>query len=126
MHSSRAKIIFELSKKQTLVHGLQSSALLQSTFALLSPQVPVENADKFSNISMDDEERDPNWTDDSDIPNPFESSDEEESNEAVEKQKIAYDQEVIGERSEKVNVEVEEQQEEERATVAEHETMVLP
>ena len=116
MHSSRAKIILELSKKQTLGHGLQSSALLQSTFALLSPQVAVEN----------DEERDPNWTGNSDIPNPFESSDEEESNEAVEKQQIAYDQEVIGERSEKVNVDVEEQQEEESAAVAEHETMVLP
>ena len=56
----------------------------------------------------------------------FESSDEEESNEAVEKQQIVYDQEVTGERSEKVNVEVEEQQEEKSATVAEHETMVLP
>ena len=33
---------------------------------------------------------------------------------------------MIGERNEKVNVEVEEQQEEESATVAEHETMVLP
>ena len=126
MHSSRAKIILELSKKQTLGHGLQSSALLLSTFALLSPQVAVENADNFSDVSMDDEERDPNWTGNSDIPNPFESSDEEESNEAVKKQQIAYDQEVIGERSEKVNVDVEEQQEEESAAVAEHETMVLP
>ena len=126
MHSSQAKIFLELSKKQTLGHGLRSSAPLQSTFALLSPQVPVENADNFSDVSMDDEERDPKWTGDSDIPNPFKSSDEEESNEAVEKQQIAYDQEVIGERSEKVNVEVEEQQEEESATVAEHETMVLP
>ena len=126
MYSSRAKIILELSKKQTLGHGLQSSALLQSTFALLSPQVAVENADNFSDVSMDDEESDPNWTGDSDIPNPFESSDEEESNEAVENQQIAYDQEVIGERSQKVNVEVEEQQEEESATVAEHKTMVLP
>ena len=120
MHSSRAKIIFELSKKQTLGLGLQSSALLQSIFALLPPQVAVENADNFSDVSMDDEERDPNWTGDSDMPNPFESSDEEESNEAVEKQQIAYDQEVIGEGSEKVNVEVEEPQEEESATVAEH------
>ena len=82
--SSRAKIILELSKKQTLGHGLQSSALLQSTFALLSPQVAVENADNFGVVSMDDEERDPNWTSDSDIPNPFESSNEEESNEVVE------------------------------------------
>ena len=64
----------------------------------------VENADKFSDVSMDDKERDPNWTGDSDIPNPFKSSDEEKSNEAVEKQQIAYDQEVVGERSEKVNV----------------------
>ena len=98
MHSSRAKIILELSKKQTLGHGLQSSALLQSTFALLSHQVAVENTDNFSDVSMDDEEKDPNWTGDSDIPNPFELSDEKESNEAVEKQQIAYDQEVIGER----------------------------
>ena len=126
MHSSRAKIILELSKKQTLGHGLQSSALLQSTFALLSSQVAVENADNFSEVSMDDEEREPNWTGNSDITNPFESSDEEESNEAVEKQQIAYDQVVIGERSEKVNVDVEEQQEEESAAVAEHEIMVLP
>ena len=86
----------------------------------------VENADNFSDGSMDDEERDPNWTGDSDIPNPFESSDEEESDAAVEKQQIAYDQEVIGERSEKGNVEIEEQQKEESATIAEHETMVLP
>ena len=107
MQSSRAKIILKLSKKQTLGHGLHSSALLQSTFALLSPQVAVENADNFSDVSKDDEVRDPNWTGDRDIPNPFESSDKEESNEAVEKQQIAYDQEVIGERSEKVNVEVE-------------------
>ena len=77
-------------------------------------------------LVMDDEERDPNWTGNSDKPNPFESSDEEESNKAVEKQQIAYGQEVIGERSEKVNVDVEEQQEEESATIAEHETMVLP
>ena len=87
-------------------------------YSQLSPQVAVESADNFSDVSMDDEERDPNWTGDSDIPNPFESSDEEKSNEAVEKQQIAYDQEVIGERSEKVNVEVEEQQEDESATVA--------
>ena len=80
----------------------------------------------LSNVSMDDEERDPNWTGDCDIPNPFKSSDKEESNEAVEKQQIAYDQKVIGKRSEKVNVQVEEQQKEESATVAEHETMVLP
>ena len=126
MHSSRAKIILELSKKQTLGHGLRSSALLQSIFVLLSPQVAVENADNFRDVSMDDEERDPNWTGDSNIPNPFESSDEEESNVAVEKQQIAYNQEVIGERSEKVNAEVEEQQEEESATVAEHETMAFP
>ena len=125
MHSSRAKIVLELSEKQTLGHGLQSSAVLQSTFALLSPQVAVENADNFSDVSMTDEEGDSNWTGDSDITNPFESSNEEESNEAVEKQQIANDQEVIGERSEKVNVEVEEQQEEESATVAEHEKMVL-
>ena len=126
MHSRIAKIILELSKKQILGHGLQSPAHLQSTFALLPPQVAVENADIFSDVSMDNEKRDPNWTGDNDIPNPVESSDEEESNEAVEKLQIAYDQEVAGERSEKVNVEVEEQQEEESATVAEHETMVLP
>ena len=59
------------------------------------------------------------------MPNPFKSSDKKESYEAVEKQQIAYDQKVIGKRSEKVNVQVEEQQKEESATVAEHETMVL-
>ena len=89
MHSSQAKIILELSKKQTVCHDLQSSALLQSTFVLFSLQEAVENADIFSDVSMNDEEKDPNWTGDSDIPNSFESSNEEENNEAVEKLQIA-------------------------------------
>ena len=31
----------------------------------------VENADNFSDVSMDDEERDSNWTGNRDIPNPL-------------------------------------------------------
>ena len=60
-YSSRAKIILELFKKQSLGHGLQSSTLLQSTFTVLAPQVAVEDADNFSDVSINDE-RDPNWT----------------------------------------------------------------
>ena len=69
---------------------------------------------------MNDEERNPDWTGGSDILNPFESS-----NKVVENIQIAYDQEVIGEKSQKVNAVVEEQQAYESATVAENETMIL-
>ena len=71
MHSSRTKIILKLSKTQTLGNGLQSSALLQSTFAVLSPQVAVENVDNFSDVSIHNEERDSNLTGDSDITKPI-------------------------------------------------------
>ena len=71
MHSSRTKIILKLSKTQTLGNGLQSSALLQSTFAVLSPQVAVENVDNFGDVSIHNEERDSNLTGDSDITKPI-------------------------------------------------------
>ena len=50
LHSSQAKTILELSKKQTLGHSLQSSALLQPTFAVFSPQVAINDVDNFSDV----------------------------------------------------------------------------
>ena len=68
---------------------------------------------------MNDEERNPDWTGGSDILNSFESS-----NKVVENNQIAYDQEVIAEKRQKVNAVVKEQADE-SATVAENETMIL-